>query len=127
MIKKHTPKGKYACDICEKAFGEPKTLRLHIRQDHENSSDDEGMNENKTVEGEHELQHEDSELDENNDEEHKDQSCRSKKENILIITKDGEIENCADADDDKYVHSIQGETAETKKEVLCLLVKMREL
>ena len=81
------------------------------------------MNENKTVEGEPELQHEDSELGENNDEEHKDQSCRSEKEDIENKNEDCEIENCEDADDDNYVRSIQGETAETEREVLCLLVK----
>ena len=81
------------------------------------------MNEDKTVEGEPDQQHKDSELDENNDEEHKDQSCRSEKEDIENKTEDCEIENCEDADDDNYVRSIQGETAETEREILCLLVK----
>ena len=39
-------------------------LRLHIHQDHENVSDDESMSENKIIEGEPKLQHEDSKLDE---------------------------------------------------------------
>ena len=64
------------CKNCERTFRKSKTLRLHIRQDHENESDDEGMNEDKTVEGEPDQQHEDPELDKNNDEEHKNQSCR---------------------------------------------------
>ena len=42
MIKKHTAIGKHACEICERTFKESKTLRLHIHQDHENGSDDEG-------------------------------------------------------------------------------------
>ena len=42
MTKKHTTKGKYAREICERKFRKSKTLRLHVRQDHENESDDEG-------------------------------------------------------------------------------------
>ena len=40
--KKHTAIGKQACETCERTFKESKTLRLHIHQDHENGSDDEG-------------------------------------------------------------------------------------
>ena len=42
MAKKHTQKRKYAGEFRERSFRKPKTLRLHIRQDHENKSDDEG-------------------------------------------------------------------------------------
>ena len=57
MKKKHTTRGKYACEICERAFRKSKTLRLHIRQDHENQS---------CRSGEKDVQ------DENKDGEHKD-------------------------------------------------------
>jgi len=39
---KHMPTEKYACEICERTFRKSQTLRLHIRQDHKNGSDDEG-------------------------------------------------------------------------------------
>ena len=71
--KKHTTRGN-ACKICETTFRKSKTLRLYIRQDHENESDDEGyakditggdksndegsVNKDKTIEGDSNQQHE---------------------------------------------------------------------
>ena len=39
MKKKHMTRGKYACEICEKLFRKSKTLRRHIRQDHDTDTE----------------------------------------------------------------------------------------
>ena len=94
---------------------ESRKHRLHIRQDHENESD---------------QQHEDSELDENNDEEHKDQSCRSEKEDIENKTEDDEIGNCEDANGENEYQKEFVNSEKTGNLVfenrICLLLEQKE-
>ena len=73
--------------------------KLVIKEDEKTgykAIDERSINENETIEGEPDQQHEDSGLDGNNDKDHKDQSCRSgngENENKDGENKDSENEN----------------------------------
>ena len=127
------------CENCDKTFKKSKPLRLHTRQDHENeddkagykANDEKSINENKTIEGEPDQQHEDSGLDGNNDKEHKDQSCRSENgenEKKDSENKDGEKQN----EDGENGHQKGFENNEKTRNLVseertCLLVVQKRL